>query len=298
MIKKNTHTMYALKYVIAAAIVLAGFNQALAQNNTDTTKKLLLASANTHHELEYIIKDANVTFPDILHGNEGASVGYVSAFSNKRRDYLMNMRAKGKKLLPQVSDILKKYNLPQELGVLLLLESAGEANAVSKSGAVGYWQFMKEPAKEYGLKCVQKVSAREKKKMYHQNPKRAKAFFKALARQKDERKNFNKSTLAAAHYLYDRSVNFNNNWLLVVASYNCGVGNVWSAMEKSGMVNPTFWDVKKYLPAETQAYVMNFITLNVIFNNYDNFLNNNLSFIPLKIVVPDNTEFISAPEAE
>lgn len=290
--------MSALKYAIAAAVMLAGFNQAIAQSKSDSTKKILLASANTRHKLEYIVKDANVIFPEVLHGNEDASVGYVSAFSNKRRDYLVNMRAKSKKLLPQVNDILKKYNLPQELGVLMLLESAGEANAVSKSGAVGYWQFMKEAAKDYGLKCVQKVSTRERKKMYRQNPKRAKAFFKALARQKDERKNFNKSTLAAAHYLYDRSVNLDNNWLLVVASYNCGVGNVWNAMEKSGVVNPSFWDVKKYLPAETQAYVMNFITLNVIFNNYDNFLNNNLSFIPLKIVVPDNTEFISAPEAE
>ncbi len=39
-----------------------------------------------------------------------------------------------------------------------------------------------------------------------------------------------------------------------------------------------FWDIKKYLPAETKSYVMNFIALNVIFNNYDKFIKNELIF--------------------
>ena len=66
------------------------------------------------------------------------------------------------------------------------------------------------------------------------------------------------------------------------------VGNVWRAMEKSDKSNPDFWDIKSFLPAETQAYVMNFITLNVIFNNYDNFIKNNLNFTPVEILIPDN----------
>jgi hypothetical protein len=49
-------------------------------------------------------------------------------------------------------------------------------------------------------------------------------------------------------------------------------------MQKTGKANPTFWDIKNYLPAETKAYVMNFIALNVIFNNYENFMINNLCF--------------------
>ena len=52
----------------------------------------------------------------------------------------------------------------------------------------------------------------------------------------------------------------------MVASYNCGVGNVWEAMKKTGKTDPDFWDVKDYLPAETQAYVMNFITLECDFS--------------------------------
>ena len=61
-------------------------------------------------------------------------------------------------------------------------------------------------------------------------------------------------------------------------------------MKKSGKENPNFWDIKKYLPAETKAYVMNFIALNVIFANYENFIKNKLIFKPVKIEVPDNFE--------
>ena len=49
-------------------------------------------------------------------------------------------------------------------------------------------------------------------------------------------------------------------------------------MQKTGKENPSFWDIKKYLPAETKSYVMNFIALNVIFNNYDKFIKNELIF--------------------
>lgn len=71
----------------------------------------------------------------------------------------------------------------------------------------------------------------------------------------------------------------------MVASYNCGVGNVWNAMKRTGLKNPDFWDIKEYLPSETQAYVMNFITLNVVFHNYDKFTKNTLLFTPTKVKI-------------
>ena len=109
----------------------------------------------------------------------------------------------------------------------------------------------------------------------------------------DDRKNFNKSTHAAARYLKDRSRNLNNDWLLIAASYNCGVGNVWNAMEKTGKAHPTFWDIKKYLPAETKSYVMNFITLNVLFNNYEKFSKNTLCFKPVMMKATDTEQELS-----
>lgn len=300
MVKKNLlPQIFLTPFVSVCAIILMMFStNAFAQSTTDTSKKMLLASVNLKKNSHYILKQSNVIFPDILKGNEDLCSDYIASFSNNRRDYLVQMYTKGKKMLPKVNAILTKYNLPEELSVLMILESAYNANAESKAGAVGYWQIMDEVAREYGLKYVQHISANEKKRLIHKNAKKANAFFRARAKQKDERKNFDKSTLAAAHYLRDRRVNLDNNWLLVVASYNCGVGNVWNAMERTGKANPGFWDIKKYLPMETQTYVMNFIALNVIFNNYNNFVKNNLNFTPLEIVIPDNFEQVNTEESE
>lgn len=255
---------------------------------------------------EYAAVESNVEFPEILKGNEDAAVDYIEKFSERRRDYLIRMYTKGKKLLPKAAGILKKHNLPEELKVLMILESAYNADAVSKAGAVGYWQFMDAVAKEYGLKyvpaekkeetvIVKKVIKRRGRKIIIETKEKVKkqdlAKSRSRCKQVDERKNFNKATIAAARYLKDRRVNLDDNWLLVVASYNCGVGNVWNAMEKCGKDNPTFWDIKKYLPEETKAYVMNFIALNVIYHNYDKFLKNDMIFKTAKKQTPcDNFE--------
>jgi len=64
-------------------------------------------------------------------------------------------------------------------------------------------------------------------------------------------------------------------------------------MERCGKKNPDFWDIKNYLPQETQAYVMNFITLNVVYSNYDKFLKNKMVFKSQKTEMPvDNFEDI------
>ncbi|MBL0356724.1 MAG: lytic transglycosylase domain-containing protein [Chitinophagaceae bacterium] len=265
--------------------------------NHDTTGNALLAAVEKRITQEVVIKESNVEFPQILKGNEEEAADYVAKFSERRRDYLVRMYSKGKKLLPKAAGILKKYSLPEELKVLMILESAYNANAVSKAGAVGYWQFMDVVAKEYGLRYVPQQKKEEKiiAKKGKKKSKRESAEKKDIAKHKtrgkeiDDRKNFNKATIAAARYLRDRKVNLDGNWLLVVASYNCGVGNVWKAMEKCKAANPCFWDIKKYLPAETQAYVMNFIALNVVYSNYDKFLKNNLIFTPVKAEQPCDT---------
>jgi hypothetical protein len=255
---------------------------------TDTTRKKLLASVSAKDNAGFVTLEPNVVFPEVLTGNEAETLSYIEKFSANRRAYLIRTYNRSKKYFPKATAILKKHNLPQELKVLLALESAFNANAVSKAGAVGYWQIMDEVAKEYGLKYVaqQKAKAAEKKKADKKaDIAKTKAAKPKAAVVKDDRKNFNKSTYAAARYLRDRSRNLDNDLLLMVASYNCGIGNVWSAMKKTGLDDPDFWDVKDYLPSETQAYVMNFITLNVIFHNYDKFTANKLLFTPTKVKI-------------
>ena len=270
-------------WILFFSLVLSSFTK--ANSYTDTSKKQLIAAVTKKNNAGFITLEANIVFPDILTGNEKEALLYIEKFSINRRAYLIRTYNRSKKYFPKVSTILKKHNLPHELKVLLALESAFNANAVSKAGAVGYWQIMDDVAREYGLKYVPKqhvanrVLRTEKKKALKNS------VAKKPAAARDDRKNFNKSTYAAARYLKDRSRNLDNDLLLMVASYNCGIGNVWDAMKKTGKDDPTFWDLKNYLPAETQAYVMNFITLNVIFHNYEKFTNNTLMFTPTKIKV-------------
>lgn len=250
------------KILCGSFIVLTSLS-AQAEFPGDTTQLLANNTVASARSLftKTVVKEENVDYPLSLQDHKDESLDYVQKFSDKKRNYLIRTYQRGKKFFPKISAVLKKYHLPQELRVLIALESAFNPNAVSSAGAVGYWQIMDDVAKEYGLQIVDKKTAEDVKN-----------------KKKDDRKNFSKSTLAAAKYLRDRCRNLNNNLLLMVASYNWGIGNVWQAMKKTGKSAPDFWDIKKYLPSETKAYVMNFIALNVVFENYDKFLKNQLVF--------------------
>jgi len=260
---------------LATALFCITLSPSFATSTDDTTrnKRPLLAAKEKSKML--VLKEANVEYPEILSGAKDESLEYVEKFSTNRKDYLVRTFNRSKKFFPKAEAILQKYNIPSEFAVLMALESGFNGNAVSHAGAVGYWQIMDEVAKEYGLRIAQKEAIVIKNK----TTRNAKTKPVAKAKkQVDDRKDFVKSTYAAAKYLRDRHRNLNGDWLLITASYNCGVGNVWNAMERSGKSNPTFWDIKNYLPAETRAYVMNFIALNVIFNNYEKFATNDLCF--------------------
>lgn len=280
-------------FLIGITILTVTSVTAIAQDINNNTHHLVLADNignNPKKTVTYITKEANVLFPDVLKGNEEQSIEYVEKFAKNRRDYLMRMYKKSKKFFPKVTSILSKRNLPNEYQVLLAIESAFNGNAVSSAGAVGYWQIMDEVAKEYGLAYEPQLSETEKKKLEEESKKKSTLIKKVVV--KDDRKNFIKSTQAAARYLKERSRNLNNDMLLIVASYNCGVGNVWEAKRKTGLNDPNFWDIKKYLPTETQNYVMNFIALNVIFNNYKKFENNTMNFKPAKMQVITEEEMM------
>ncbi len=289
---KRNRSVSIFSSVVIGVVIVCSVNPAAAQRIKDTAKKVLLASADKKETGNYVVKPANVVYPDLLCGAEENTADYIEKFSANRREYLVRMYKKGKSFFPKAATILRKHSLPEEYKVLLALESAFNANAVSKAGAVGYWQIMDEVAQEYGLKYAKQLSAAEKKRLAREEKKAHKKVKKAVV--KDDRKNFIKSTYAAARYLKDRTRNLDNDPLLVVASYNCGVGNVWEAMKKTGLSDPDFWDVKNYLPAETRSYVMNFIALNVIFNNYDKFINNTLSFKTIKVKAENMGNNVSA----
>jgi hypothetical protein len=269
LIRKNHKSIFVMtvrlirRIYCVLIITLVKITTISAHTISDTTKLIAGITKRLVTETTSNITVANVEYPENLQDEKEQSLEYVENFSNKKRNYLLNIYEKGKEYFPKVEEVLKRFQLPLELKVLIALESGFNGNAISKVGAVGYWQMMDAAAREYGLHIVtgkHKQSSKLKKK--------------------DERRNFGKSTLAAAKYLRDRCLDLNNDLLLMVASYNCGIGRVWSSIKKCGKPDAGFWDIKNYLPAETRNYVMNFIALNVIFENYDNFAKKQLIFYP------------------
>lgn len=141
-----------------------------------------------------------------------------------------------------MDNVLKQHDIPKELKYLAVIESALNNKAISRAGAVGPWQLMAPTARLMGL---------------------------TVSKKRDERKDWFKSTSAAAKYLNILYKNL-DDWLLVVAAYNSGPGPVMRAIDRTGSRN--FWDIKQYLPKETQGHVLAFIATATIFENLTNFI--------------------------
>ncbi|HEU4607492.1 MAG TPA: lytic transglycosylase domain-containing protein [Chitinophagaceae bacterium] len=163
------------------------------------------------------------------------AVSFVQDYMESHGKELLKMKTWARPYFNMMDGILKKYGLPVELRYLAVIESKLKPTAVSWAGAVGPWQLMPETARLLGLKVNHKV---------------------------DERTNYAKSTNAAALYLRDLYNEF-GDWLLVIAAYNGGPGNVYAAIRKSGSRN--FWVLQRYLPNETRNHVKKFIGTHYVF---------------------------------
>ena len=163
------------------------------------------------------------------------ALSFVQDYVEKNTANLNKIKDWGLPYFNMMDDILADYGLPTELKYLAVIESKLKTGAVSWAGAVGPWQFMPGTARGYGLKVSQT---------------------------RDDRRDYRKSTHAAAKYLKYLFKEF-GDWLLVIAAYNGGPGNVYSAIKKSKSRN--FWDLQYHLPAESRNHVKKFIGTHYIF---------------------------------
>lgn len=246
---KSLLTLIIILFIIGISTSAENFSSISSNNGNNATLDTL---PNEPVKSMYLINNPNrVIYPAILEEYREESEDYVKRYSKKQRSYIIHMFNKGKNFFPKAIKIFDKYDVPYEFQMLPALESNFTANAVSSAGAVGYWQFMSELALEYGLD---------------------------IGGKNDERKNFYKSTTAAAKFFRDQLDYFDNDILLSVAAYNCGPGRVRSSIRKSQVEDAGFWDIKEFLPKETRIFVMKFVSLNVIAANYNKFLNRKLDF--------------------
>lgn len=163
------------------------------------------------------------------------ALNFIQDYVKENWEELQQVRMTGTPLFNLIEGILTQYDLPGELKYLAVIESNLKSSAVSRVGAVGPWQLMPQTARDLGLKVNKSV---------------------------DERRNYMKSTRAAALYLKDLYSQL-GDWLLVIAAYNAGTANVYHAIHRSGSRN--FWDLQYYLPVESRNHVKRFIGTQYVF---------------------------------
>lgn len=194
--------------------------------------------------------DVNVYFPDSIYAKRLASLPClipmpynnmvrkcIDLYTDRRRTLVRYMLGMANYYFPIIEEILDKHGLPIELKYLTIVESALNPTALSRVGASGLWQFMLPTGKQYGLTINSLV---------------------------DDRCDPVKATEAACRYFKDMYAIY-KDWSLVLASYNCGPGNVNKAIKRSGG-KTSFWDIFPYLPRETRSYVPLFIAANYVMN--------------------------------
>lgn len=162
---------------------------------------------------------------------------YVELYAIKRRSTCERVMGLSQLYFPIFEQALDQNDLPHELKYLAIVESALNPCAVSPVGATGIWQFMLQTGKMYDLKINSYI---------------------------DERRDPLKATNAACKYFKDMYAIY-KDWLLVIASYNCGPGNVNKAIARSGGKR-TFWEISPYLPRETRGYVPAFVAVTYLMN--------------------------------
>lgn len=135
---------------------------------------------------------------------------------------------------PLFEKILKEKGVPDDFKYLAVAES-GLENIVSPAGATGFWQFMKETGKKYGLVINGEV---------------------------DERYNIEKSTYAACDYLLDAKEQF-GTWTLAAASYNKGLNGIDNQLDRQKAT--VYFNL--VLNSETSRYIPRIIALKYVLGN-------------------------------
>lgn len=162
---------------------------------------------------------------------------YMNTYLQQHGKYLQSIKKDGMLYFNLIDNIFKQYGLPTELKYLAVIESGLKTSATSWVGAAGPWQFMPATARHYGL---------------------------IVGKQLDERRDYYKSTHAAAKLLLQLYQQY-HDWLLVIAAYNGGGGRVDRAIRQTGSVN--FWKLQHYLPEESKNHVKKFIATHFVMEN-------------------------------
>ena len=255
----------------ASSLILSGCvsNQTVSTSIPQTVKTPLLNHAKPVQKTDITPDKFNVELQtDVFHAviwdemrnqfdladeHYGKYEDYLK-FYNDRKTHLKRVSERAEPYLYYILTEVEKRNMPYEMALLPIVESGFRPVARSNKKAVGLWQFIPGTADIYDL---------DRNWWY------------------DGRKDVIKSTHAALDYLQKLYKLNNNDWLLALASYNAGPGNIYKAQRKYRKKHktqpgikeyqPNFWEIQEFLPKETQAYVPKLLAVSHIVEYADRF---------------------------
>ena len=231
--------------VTGIAIGYLSANLFVFSKNIETDIKPYNTNENSNTKIEYVQQDFIIPeIPDkITFCGENVPINYFDVYEALDFEIIANAYRhsstiiylkRANRYFPEIEAELARQGVPNDMKYLCVAES-GLSDAVSSSGATGFWQFMKTAAKEYKLSLNDNI---------------------------DERYNREKATVAACEYLKKAYKKF-GSWTLAAASYNMGMGGLSREIEKQK--NNSYWDLQ--LNTETARYVYRIIALKLIMSN-------------------------------
>jgi membrane-bound lytic murein transglycosylase D len=205
-------------------------------------------------------KETEFDIPIVINGKVEH---YIQYFQTTIRDKFITWLSRSEKYIPFMKNLLKEHGLPKDLVYMSLIESGFNPYAYSRAKAVGLWQFISMTGKRYGLRVNWWV---------------------------DERRDPEKSTIAAAKYLKDLYDLF-ACWYLAAAGYNAGEYKIIKAIKR--YQTEDFWKLtnQRYLKRETKDYVPQMIAAALIAKDPEKY-----GFIDVAYQEPLRYEKVKVPE--
>lgn len=245
----NTKPLFAVGLISIYALMAGCSSLNQSAEPTAGIPKVMPSSPSADSPADESLKDANEKnsdlWPEIIKGYGLPQVAdekvakHLRWFSNNQK-YLDRVTEQSKPYLHYVANEMRKNDLPLELALLPIVESAYDPFASSPSKALGLWQFVPGTGRNFGLKQNQWY---------------------------DGRRDLVASTDAAARYLKRLNAMFDGDWLLAIAAYNAGEGTVRRAIQRNRKQGKgtDFWSLP--LSQQTQSYVPQLVALSKVVAN-------------------------------